>query len=66
MTFAESVELQPGQEYVLMLRRVTIPRREGVEEAWMPIALGQGIFVREPNGFRNSFGEAAAEADFVN
>ncbi|MGH2966863.1 MAG: hypothetical protein ACRDMH_15970 [Solirubrobacterales bacterium] len=64
MTFAESAALKPGQEYMLMLRRVTIPTREGAEEAWMPIALGQGTFVGELGGFRNSAGEFAARADF--
>jgi len=45
-----------------MLDRVEIPMREGTEPAWLPIALGQGIFVSTADGFENAAGETALES----
>lgn len=57
-------DLQVGSEYMLVLRQVSIPTRDGDVEAWTPLALGQGIFERKGNVFENQLALTATPDDF--
>lgn len=64
MTFSNAPQMRGGDEYLLMLDRVEIPLREGTQAAWLPIGLGQGIFVAAGTEFQNVAGETTSAVSF--
>jgi hypothetical protein len=64
MTYEGQLDWASGQEYLLFLRRAQTPTRDGFEEMWTEVVIGQSAFTSAANGqWVNQAGLHVAEGE---